>query len=169
DLIRHDVTRLEQGARLPRRAVHRRGSGAQRRGDVRAREAGEPGEEHVEPRAGLRRIDDVRQRRASRRSEEMISSATPIVIAESATLNTFGQIVLKSTTQRCWKRSTMFPIAPPTIIPNATRTRFERRTASRNAYVKIAKTISASTISSAGELPKSPNAPCVFCTYVHQR
>ena len=93
-------------------------------------------EQDVEPRPARRR----RRRRGSgaplAAQRARTSSATPTVMQASATLNTFGQIVrksMKSTTHWCWKRSTMLPIAPPTIIPNAMRTTFECRTASRNA------------------------------------
>jgi hypothetical protein len=92
DRIFDDVAELEQGARFSRRAVDGRRPGAQRRGNVRARESGETGQKDVEPRPGIGVVDDVRQVRASRRSDAMMSSPTPMVIAASATLNTLGQI-----------------------------------------------------------------------------
>jgi hypothetical protein len=63
---------------------------------VRARKSREPRDEDVEARAALVVADDVRQARLPLRSCAMTSSATPIVMHASATLNTFGQIVLKS-------------------------------------------------------------------------
>ena len=136
DRVVDDVGGIEQRAGFARRAVHGRRAVAQGRGDVRAREARQPRGEHVEPQAGLGVVDDVPQARFSRTSCERTSSPTPMVMQASATLNTLGQIVrksMKSTTQRCWKRSTMFPIAPPTIIPKAIRTSDDRLTASRKA------------------------------------
>src|SRR5579862_1957881 len=64
-------------------------------------------------------------------------------------------------------RSTTFPIAPPTIIPKAMRTRRERAAASRKLNQNSTSTTIAMPMRSTALLPKSPNAPWKFRSYVH--
>src|SRR5579863_5713920 len=63
----------------------------------------------------------------------------------------------------------MLPIAPPTIMPNATRTVLERAAASRKLNQKSTRTTIAIPISTTALLPNRPNAPWTLRSYVHRR
>src|SRR5579863_1642287 len=63
----------------------------------------------------------------------------------------------------------MLPIAPPTIMPNATRTVPDRAAASRKLNQNNTSTTIAIPISTTALLPNRPNAPWTFRSYVQRK
>src|SRR5579862_2479506 len=61
----------------------------------------------------------------------------------------------------------MFPIAPPTIMPKATRTRRDLAALWRKLNQNSTSTTIAMPMSNTALLPKSPKAPWKFRSYVH--